>query len=343
MVHEERHRLRAGKLPNALLSDLLERLPRKHKNLLIGPAVGVDAAAIEVSPGVLLAKSDPITIAGREQGRLAVHVNANDIACMGGRPKWLLVTILLPDSGEQQIEMLDEIVDELAKTCREISVTVVGGHTEITPAVNQPVVIGAMLGEVRADTLLDIRKCQPGDRLILVSGIAIEATSIIAHQCEKQLGEIFDKDLIARCQNFSKSPGVSVLSAALLAADSGLVRAMHDPTEGGIFTALHELCDASQCGIDVQAEHIFALPESRLLCDYFELNIFGVISSGALLAVSPADDAEELLAILSKHDMPAADIGALTEHTEHRIVRTGNVDEPMPRFDQDEITRIFAL
>lgn len=341
MAKPKQKRLQAGKLPHALLGDFLKKLPIKNERLLVGPAVGVDAAAIRVEAGVLLAKSDPITFTDREQGRFAVQVNANDIACMGGVPKWFLATILLPDQQDGQAEHLMALADDLSEACHEIGVTIVGGHTEVTPAVNQPLIAGTMLGEVRRDRLLNIRHCQPHDRVLLVSGIAIEATAIIARHCEAELAEIFDRELIERCKNFTRDPGISVLKAAQLAAESTLARAMHDPTEGGIYTALHEIADAAGCGLEVAADLIFSPPESRLLCEFFNLDMFGVISSGALLVVAAPEHSETLLHRFEQRGLPAADIGFLTDQPARRVVVADKSAITLPRFDQDEITKIF--
>jgi hydrogenase maturation factor len=330
-----------GKLPHKVLERLFQKLPHLDKNVVIGPGIGVDAAAIRFDDRILIAKSDPITFASEQQGQYAVHVNANDIACMGGKPKWFLATLLLPGKSDAHSEILDKITDDLAKACREIGVSIVGGHTEITPAVTQPLIAGTMLGEVDHGDLLDIRACQPGDRLILVSGIAIEATAIIAQHRKNELSEIFDVEFIAHCKNFTKKPGISVLRAAKIASRKKLARAMHDPTEGGLVTALHEIADACQCGVEVQEEHIIYLPESRLLCEHYQIEILGAISSGALLVVTPPEKTEMLLEAYEERGLPAADIGFLTESPARRKLVSGEKKLDLPRYDRDEIGKIF--
>ncbi|MFQ5630112.1 MAG: AIR synthase related protein, partial [bacterium] len=192
MPGETKQKFETGKLPHAVLDSLISKLPKMNKQVRIGPAVGVDAAAVCMGDRVLLAKSDPITFASEQQGRYAVHVNANDIACMGGTPKWFLATILLPEKNDRHSDILEKIVDDLSKTCREIGVAIVGGHTEITAAVTQPLIAGTMLGESSPEDVLDIRNCRPGDRILLVAGVAIEAAAIIAQHCNHELSEIFD-------------------------------------------------------------------------------------------------------------------------------------------------------
>ena len=87
----------AGKLPQAFLERLLNRLPAGDPRVRIGPRVGEDAAVIDMGDRYLVAKTDPITFATDRIGWYLVNINANDVACMGADPKWLLVTCLLPE------------------------------------------------------------------------------------------------------------------------------------------------------------------------------------------------------------------------------------------------------
>jgi len=94
--------LRPGKLPPALLAELLGQLPTQDADLVLGPAVGEDAAVIEFahsSARLLVAKCDPITFATDQIGFYAVHVCANDLAVTGATPRFFLPTLLLPAVG----------------------------------------------------------------------------------------------------------------------------------------------------------------------------------------------------------------------------------------------------
>src|SRR5205823_13648459 len=87
-----------GKLPAALLAALLAQDVPTDPRVLIGPRVGEDAAVLDMGDRLLIAKSDPITFATDAIGHYAVTVNANDIAVMGGSPRWFLATPLLPET-----------------------------------------------------------------------------------------------------------------------------------------------------------------------------------------------------------------------------------------------------
>ena len=331
----------AGKLP----AEMLQRFLREHTvadaRVIVGPGIGLDAAAIRFNDRVLIAKTDPITFASDEIGWYAVHVNANDIACLGGTPKWFLATILLPQNQTDEA-LVQSIFKNLHQACEDLGVTLVGGHTEITTGLDRPIISGSMLGEASEHELLDIRTCRPEDRLVLASGIAVEAVSIIARVRGGELLDIFDDEFITRCQNFIHQPGISVVRAARIARQAARVRAMHDPTEGGLATALHEIADASGCGFQVQEELIPMWPEAKVLCEHFGLDILGVISSGALLIVVPQEEAEKVVAGLQQQGIEARDLGYLTDNSRERLShQAGGEAVALPRFDRDEIARLF--
>jgi len=122
-----------GKLPNELLARLLARLRPRDPRVVLGPAVGRDAAVIDAGgERLLVAKTDPVTFASDHIGWYTVHVNANDIACMGARPAWFLATVLLPEGASER--QAEEIFGQVIDACEALGVELVGGHTEITTA-----------------------------------------------------------------------------------------------------------------------------------------------------------------------------------------------------------------
>ena len=116
---------------------------------------------------------------------------------------------------------------------------------------------------------------------------------------------------------------------------------MHDPTEGGVATALRELAAASDCGLSVEAEALFASEETRLLCEAFQLDPLGVISSGALLIGLAPEDAGRVRDAIRTAGIPC-EIVARAESPEFGLkLRKDERFEDLPEFDRDEIGRIF--
>ncbi|MBI5968596.1 MAG: hydrogenase expression/formation protein [Deltaproteobacteria bacterium] len=328
-----------GKLPAEELARLLAKYTHHNQRVVVRPGVGRDATVISFPDGYLVAKTDPITFATDMIGWYVVHVNANDVAVMGGIPRWFLATVLLPEkkAGPSEVEA---IFAQISEACEELGVVLCGGHTEITGGLDRPIIVGQMLGEVeRAKLIVPERAC-PGDDILLTKGIAIEGTALIARE-RGELQQYLDEDFLRRCRNFLKDPGISVVREARIASRVAEVHAMHDPTEGGLATGLHELAWAAGVGMRVEMEKIFILPETALLCQEFKLDPLGLIASGALLLVAPTEESSKIIAALAAEGIPVSVIGKIGESEEGiKLLKQGKVED-LPLFKRDEVARLF--
>jgi hydrogenase expression/formation protein HypE len=213
-----------------LLARLLAEAPVDDGRVLVGPATGFDCAVIDLGSTLLVMKSDPITFASEEIGWYLVQVNANDIATTGATPRWLLVTMLLPE-GQATAALATAISRQIYTACRQIGVSVVGGHSEVTYSLDRPIVAGTVIGEVARERLVTPAGIRPGDRLLLTKGIPIEATAILAREFAGRLAGKVSSVELEEARAFLTKPGTSVLREAQVAVQAGQVTAMHDPTE----------------------------------------------------------------------------------------------------------------
>jgi len=332
--------LLAGKLELGFLSHLLEKYCRIDQRVVVGPKVGVDATVIDFGTTYLIAKTDPITFVTKEVGFYGIVINANDIACMGGRPRWFLATLLLPEGLTTQA-IVEDLFAQLSEACQEFGLALCGGHTEVTYGINRPIVVGVMLGEVEKHRLVTSAGVKVGDEIVVTKGIAVEATSIIARERETELAEMYSPELVARCKEFIRKPGISVVKDAELAMSCGEIHAMHDPTEGGIATGLLELARASGVGLRVELDEIPMFPETKLLCDHYGLDALGIIASGALLIACPSKTASKLVKVFEEAGIRASIIGRALPPEEglHLIVEGEAVE--LPKYPRDEIVKIF--
>lgn len=331
-----------GKLPPDYLAQLLGQLPARDPAVMFGPGLGRDCAVLDLGGDQLLvAKSDPITFATDEIGWYAVHVNANDIVTTGATPRWFLSTILLPQAMEST--GVDRIFQDIQTACTELGVTVVGGHTEITHDLKRPIVLGSMLGLVPRDRLILPTGARPGDALILTKRLAVEATSILAHERYAELVGALGEAYLDRCRNFLHVPGVSVAADARIAVQAGRVHAMHDPTEGGLAMALNELAVAAGVNLTIDGVAIPSYPETRALCNRYHLDLWGVIASGSLLIAADVVDTRHIITALRDANIDATLIGRVTGLSDTPTVSLKYRDElrPMPRFARDEIAQLF--
>ncbi len=315
--------------------------------MVVGPQLGEDAAVIELGDNYLVATSDPITFATEDIGWYVVCVNSNDIAAMGAVPKWLLVTLLLPEDATTP-EMVRDIMTQLTQSCAEFDIALCGGHTEVTPAVTQPVVIGQMMGVTHKDALFTSADACVGDVLILTKGIGVEATAIIAREREKQLRERYDAPFLEQARNYLTDPGISVLKDAQIAIKTGGVHAMHDVTEGGVSTAVFELAIAAELGVVVYSDNLLGSPVlygdiTRSLCNMFGLNPLGVISSGAMLIASEPEKGEAICQALATAGINADIIGKFLPPEDGLWLRDATgTQQPLPIFETDEIAKLFS-
>ena len=367
--NNEGYSLHVGKLPPELLAKLLGQVETADASVILGAQIGEDAALINTDgENYLVVSSDPVTFATADLGWYAVHVNANDIAAMGGTPRWLVMTVILPEGSSTTLPQ--EIMLQTLDACAEIGVTLIGGHTEVTRGIDRPIVVGTMLGEVRkgAETLSS--GMRPGNAIILTGGVGIEGTAILAREADDRLRAAGVSDnVIARAAGLLRDPGISIVRDAAIATRAAQIHAMHDPTEGGVATALHEMADASNVGllIDQAALTDMILPETAELCRALSphsgesrnpspdpqisspdsnsdpIDPLGLIASGALLICVRSDRAPTVVAALQEEGIRANIIGHATDRSDGLyLTNTGHAEIPLPRYNQDELARILS-
>ena len=334
--------LPVGKLPASTLQAILERHAVKDPRVVVGPRVGEDAAVIDMGDRYLVATSDPITFATDDVAWYALQVNANDIAVRGARPRWFLATVLLPE-GRTSDEDVSTLFARLHDACEEMDVALVGGHTEITYGLDRPIVAGTMLGEVAKEKLVTTGGAQIGDAIVMTKGVPLEGAAIIAREKEAELrARGVPAAVIRKAKGFLRTPGLSVLPEAEIACELATVHAMHDPTEGGIATALHELADAANVGLRIDRDRIMTFPEGKILCEAFGLDPLGTIASGALLMTLAPAEAGIVIHALARESIDCHFIGQVVPRDQGVLLVEGARQSPLPVFPQDEITRLFA-
>jgi hydrogenase expression/formation protein HypE len=328
-----------GKLDHTLLEEFLDAL-EGHPRLIVGPKVGEDASVIDIGAKYLIVKSDPITFTDEKIGWYAVHINANDIACMGAKPKWFLITLLMPERKTYKSTIKDIFID-IKKACKELGVTICGGHTEITKGLDRPILCGQMLGEVGKTKLIQGSKAKKGDSILMTQKIPIEGSAILANHKNKKLLKTIDKKLLKRAARFLEKPGISVVEAAITAAKTGYIHSMHDPTEGGLATGIHELAFSSDLGALVNYELIPIYKEGIEICKALNINPLGLITSGTLLLTTSEKNEEKIIKTLKDIDIKTTRIGKLVDKKFGRKIRVGNKTKDLPFFQMDEISKVI--
>jgi hydrogenase expression/formation protein HypE len=332
--------LPVGKLPAELLQGLLARHGGHDERLVVGPRVGEDAAVLDLGQRYLVVKSDPITFATDEIGWYVVTISANDIATMGATPRWFLLTLLLPE-GQTGQQLVERIFEQVGQACQALRVVLCGGHTEITAGVERPLAVGVMLGEVEKADLIQTAGAQPGDKVVLTKGIAIEGTAVLAREMGERLVGKVGQEVVARSRRFLREPGISVVRDAEIVRQAGRPHAMHDPTEGGLATGLWEVAQASGHGIVVDLAEVYRFPETVSFCQALDLDPLGLLGSGALLVTASAEDAERMVEALNIAGIGASIIGQVIDGPPLVHAATASGVVPFPTFARDELARLF--
>ena len=331
-----------GKLPAEFLSQLLAELDTDDDSVIVEPGVGRDVAVLDVgAEDHLVVTCDPITFATDALGYYTVCVNINDIATSGGVPRWMLTTLLLPAGGTDEA-LVRDIWQQLRQTAAQWDILLVGGHTEVTATVEVPVTSGMMIGTVPRGEQIAACGAEEGDEIVLLGQAPIEGTALLAREIGERLSEEgFNSEEIEQAAHLLFAPGICVLDYARLATKTCTnIHAMHDPTEGGIATGLGEIAMGSEVGLHVEGEAIALVPLGERFCAALGIDPLGLIASGCLLVAVPEAESDKLVAAAAKADIPAAIIATAAPPSEGLTLTTAGHTHPLPRYDQDELTRV---
>ncbi len=324
-----------GKLPEpVLLRSVLRQVGHRRSEVIAGPAVGVDCAALKAGENeIFVLSTDPITGTVKDLGSHCIHVTANDLAASGAEPVGVMLTMLLPPCIEEP--EIRQIMQDAEKTCASLNMEILGGHTEITRAVEQPLITVTGIGRMREEAFLDPARIKPGQDVVITKWIGLEATTILAKEKGTELLSRFSPEFIRKAREFDQY--LSVVPDARAAIGSGVCW-MHDITEGGVFGALWEVASAGNTGLEIELKAIPIRQETVEICEFFDLNPYQIMSSGSMLIV--AEDGRKVTEALKNAGIPAAVVGRTTEGND-RILRNGGEVRYLDRPHTDELYKVM--
>jgi hydrogenase maturation factor len=322
--------MKAGKLKESVLKrSILKQLHTRNEKVIQGPSVGCDYGAIDVTEDeVVVLSTDPITASAVNQGRAAIYAATNDVASSGATPQGVSVSLLLPTSLNE--EELRDIIKDMEAACKECSVDIIGGHTEVTRAVKEPLVTVTAVGTTSKENLVDNRNLCPGMDIVVSKWVGLEGTAILAKEKTTELRSRFPQPFIDKAKVFDQM--MSVIPEAAVASKLG-VCAMHDVSEGGVFGALWELAECADVGLEIDLKKIPVRQETIEICEFFDINPYKMMSGGSLLMAT--EDGNALVRELEKAGIFAAVIGKATgsndrvllNEEERRFLETTQTDE----------------
>jgi hydrogenase expression/formation protein HypE len=329
--------MKEGKMSNDLLQDaILNQLSHKRDDILIGPGIGEDCAAIEFGDLACVLSTDPITGATKDIGKIAVHISCNDIASSGLMPIAILITLLMPLEASQ--EDARAIMKQAHETASEMNVAIIGGHTEFTSAVIRSVVSVTAIGKGAKKLLAATSGAKAGDVLVMSKWAGLEGTAIIANEkADVLLAAGMSAPQIDRA--VSMLDYLSVVPEGIIGAKHS-VHAMHDVTEGGIYGAIWEMCKASGLGAEIELNAIPILAETKMLCEIFELNPYKLISSGSMLMAMTKSDFLNCQEEAKAKGILLSTIGTVSEKGCIKVIN-GTDCSDMEAPEVDELYKVF--
>jgi hydrogenase maturation factor len=307
-----------GKIPVNLLEEVVfKNLGIKRKEVVIGPSAGFDGTVIDVGDKSLIVSMDPITGALERIGWLALNINANDIATFGVAPAFFFSCILLPEKADR--EALETMCVQMDAAAKNLEIAIVGGHCEVTPGLAHPIVVGCAMGITEKGNYVTAGGAKAGDKIILTKSAGIEGTAILASDMEKELRKAVDEKTLTSAKNFFNK--ISIVKDALTAFKTGVVHAMHDPTEGGVVGGIHEMADASKLGFRVFEEKIPIATETFEICRFFGINSLCLIASGSVLIAVKRNSEDVVLRNLGDNGIAANVIGEFLPSPSKRLIK----------------------
>lgn len=307
--------MKVGKVPETVLKrSVFKQIKHRRNEVIVRPGVGEDCAMIELKPNeVIVLSTDPITGAMADIGTLAVHITANDIASSGAELVGIMLTIILPDGARESD--LREMMQEIESVCESLNVDIIGGHTEVSSVVNQPLVTVTGVGKLLKEDIIKTAGLKVGQEIVMTKWVGLEGTSIIAKNKEQELLGKFTNDFVKSAQDLIKY--ISVVKDAKIGKRVG-VTSMHDVTEGGIYGALWEVAAASNVGLEIELKKIAIKQETVEVCEFYNLNPYLLISSGCMLMST--DKGNELVRALEQEGIKATIIGKVTAGKDRVVI-----------------------
>ena len=325
--------MKVGKLDPANLEDLvLHRLPVLSDDIVCGPATGLDCAAIRFKDGLAVLSTDPITGASADIGSLAIHVSCNDLAAFGIQPKGILLVLIAPPWATA--EDVAAVIEQASQTAEKLGVSIAGGHTEVSDAVNRFIVTTTAIGIAESGHMVQSDGGQPGDTLLMTKTGGLEGTAILAADQKARLSRVLSESDLAAARNLIAQ--ISVVPEGIIGGQLG-VHAMHDATEGGILGAAWEMAQACRLGLEITIDAIPLHPLTRQITHELGLDPYRLISSGSLLIATDKPDLVQKS--LAESGILASQIGRLTQEVQYVQFCSGIASEMAPP-GPDELYKI---
>lgn len=322
--------MRQGKISeNVLRRSVLGKIKTHRQEVIDGAGIGKDCAILVHREGMeTVLSTTPVTAPMAELGRYAIPMALNNVAAAGAEPVGVLLALLMPTETEEA--ELAQLMEQAEEVCGTAHVEILGGHSEVTPVVREPVMTVTGVGQRQTAQAGRLSGITAEQDIVVSKWIGLEGTARLAKRYRAELGQRFPMRMIEDAVDYDRY--LSVIPEAATAVKSG-VCGMHDVSRGGIFGALWEMASGAGVGLNVHLKKLPVRQETIEICEYFELNPYELLSGGCLIMT--ASDGEKLVSKLAEAKIPAVVVGRTTD-SHDRVVHNGGEKRflDMPKTDQ---------
>lgn len=330
--------LKAGKLDSDLLKKIVfDKITFRRPEVLTRPGIGEDCAVVDFGSYDCVMSTDPITAAISDIGRLSIHISCNDIASNGIEPLGIMLAVMLPVGTTE--EDIEEMMRQAGEVSERLGVEIIGGHTEITPAVNKPVIVSTAIGRAPKSGSQQADQLVPGDYIMITKSAGLEGSGIIACDFEEELKKVLTDEEIAEARSLLDH--VSVVTEGVAAGKIG-THGMHDVTEGGVLGAVWELCQIAGTGAEVWIDEIPVKEVTKKICSHFGIDYLRLISSGCMVIMVPPEKKDAMKAAMDAVGVESSYIGIITEPDKGIIMKTGDTVAEVAPPASDELYKVVG-
>ena len=321
--------MRQGKISeNVLKRSVLKKIKTHRDEVVSGAGIGKDCAILAFGEEETVLSVTPVTAPVTELSSYAIPMALNNVAVSGAEPVGVMLSILLPEETEEA--EFQRIMEQAEDVCSDLHVEIIGGHTEVTPAVAHPIMTVTGVGKKEAARAGFPQGIKANQDIVVSKWIGLEGTARLAKEHKEELCSRYPVRMIEEAAAYDKY--LSVIPEAATAMKSG-VCGMHDVSRGGIFGALWEMASGAGVGLEIDLKKLPVKQETIEICEFFELNPYELLSGGCLIMVT--EDGNGLVTALAREEIPAVIVGRTTDSNDRILY---NEEEKryldMPKTDQ---------
>lgn len=256
-----------------------------------------DQAVLDVPKGKLAFTTDtfvvdPIFFPGGNIGELAINGTVNDVAMSGAQPLYISVGFVLEEG--LSLETLHKIALSMENATKQAGVKIVTGDTKVVSkgSCDKLFINTSGIGIIPDGVNISANRLTPGDKIIISGTVADHGMAVMTTR----------EDLSFKSKIKSDTAALNDLVKTMLSVSKD-IRAMRDPTRGGVATTLNEFAKQSNVGIQLYADSVPVKPDVQGACEVLGIDPLYVANEGKLIAVVPVEIANDMLFAMQSHDL----------------------------------------